>query len=35
VPYGDALAVEKQLQICEEIGVGIAAVMMEPIQGEA
>ena len=35
VPYGDATAVERQLEICEEIGVGIAAVMMEPIQGEA
>jgi len=35
VPYGDADAVERQLEICEEIGVGIAAVMMEPIQGEA
>jgi putrescine aminotransferase len=35
VPFGDALAVERQLEICETIGVGIAAVMMEPIQGEA
>ena len=35
VPYGDAAAVERQLEICETIGVGIAAVMMEPIQGEA
>lgn len=35
VPYGDAEAVERQLEICETIGVGIAAVMMEPIQGEA
>jgi len=35
VPYGDAEAVEKQLDICEKVGVGVAAVLMEPIQGEA
>jgi putrescine aminotransferase len=35
VPFGDAEAVEKQLQICEDVGVGVAAVLMEPIQGEA
>ena len=35
VPFGDAEAVERQLEICDTIGVGIAAVMMEPIQGEA
>ncbi|MDO9303205.1 MAG: aminotransferase class III-fold pyridoxal phosphate-dependent enzyme, partial [Anaerolineales bacterium] len=35
VPFGDAAAVEKQLEICEKIGVGVAAVLMEPIQGEA
>ncbi|MDD3144643.1 MAG: aminotransferase class III-fold pyridoxal phosphate-dependent enzyme [Candidatus Gracilibacteria bacterium] len=35
VPFGDAAAVEKQLEICETVGVGIAAVMMEPVQGEA
>jgi len=35
VPYGDAEAVEKQLEICQQVGIGIAAVMMEPIQGEA
>jgi putrescine aminotransferase len=35
VPYGDAGAVEKQFEICHEIGVDIAAVLMEPIQGEA
>jgi putrescine aminotransferase len=35
VPYGDADAVERQLEICEQVGIGIAAVMMEPIQGEA
>jgi putrescine aminotransferase len=33
VPYGDAGAVEKQLEICKKVG--IAAVLMEPIQGEA
>jgi putrescine aminotransferase len=35
VPYGDAAAVEQQLEICDKIGVGVAAVLMEPIQGEA
>ena len=35
VPFGDADAVERQLAICEMTGVGIAAVMMEPVQGEA
>jgi putrescine aminotransferase len=35
VPFGDADAVERQLQICREVGVGIAGVLMEPIQGEA
>ena len=35
VPFGDAEAVERQLEICETIGVGVAAVLMEPIQGEA
>lgn len=35
VPFGDAAAVEQQLEICEKIGVGVAAVLMEPIQGEA
>jgi putrescine aminotransferase len=35
VPYGDAEAVERQLDICATIGVGVAAVIMEPIQGEA
>jgi putrescine aminotransferase len=35
VPYGDADAVEKQLDICEKVGVGVAGVLMEPIQGEA
>ena len=35
VPFGDADAVEKQLDICQKIGVGVAGVLMEPIQGEA
>ena len=35
VPFGDAEAVERQLEICKSVGVEIAAVLMEPIQGEA
>ncbi len=35
VPFGDAAAVEQQLEICGKIGVGVAGVLMEPIQGEA
>jgi putrescine aminotransferase len=35
VPFGDAVAVEKQLDICDKIGIGVAGVLMEPIQGEA
>jgi putrescine aminotransferase len=35
VPFGDADAVEKQLEISKKVGVDIAAVIMEPIQGEA
>ena len=35
VPFGDADAIEKQLEICEKIGVGVAGVLLEPIQGEA
>ena len=35
VPYGDAAAVEQQLDICEKVGIGVAGVIMEPIQGEA
>jgi putrescine aminotransferase len=35
VPFGDAGAVEKQLDICDKVGVDIAAVILEPIQGEA
>ncbi len=35
VPFGDADAVEKQLDICDKVGVGVAGVLFEPIQGEA
>ena len=35
VPFGDAEAVERQLETCQKVGIGIAAVLMEPIQGEA
>ncbi len=35
VPFGDAEAVERQLEGCRHTGVGIAGVLMEPIQGEA
>jgi len=35
VPFGDADAVERQLDTCKITGVDIAAVLMEPIQGEA
>eukprot|EP00727_Mastigamoeba_balamuthi_P008179 m51a1_g3982 putative putrescine aminotransferase (502) ;mRNA; f:457554-459442 len=35
VPFGDAGAVETTLESCAVAGVGIAAVIMEPIQGEA
>ena len=35
VPFGDADAVEKQLDICDKIGIGVAGVLFEPIQGEA
>jgi putrescine aminotransferase len=35
VPFGDADAVEQQLDTCKKVGIGVAAVLMEPIQGEA
>src|SRR5215216_461137 len=35
VPYGDAEALEKQLEICDNVGIGVAGVLFEPIQGEA
>ena len=35
VPFGDADAVEQQLEICRKVGIELAAVLFEPIQGEA
>jgi putrescine aminotransferase len=35
VPFGEADAVERQLDTCKKVGIDIAAVLMEPIQGEA
>lgn len=35
VPFGDAEAVERQLDICQKVGIEIAGVLMEPVQGEA
>ncbi len=35
VPFGDADAVERQLEICNTVGIGVAGVLFEPIQGEA
>jgi putrescine aminotransferase len=35
VPYGDADALEYEFQRCEAVGVHIAGVVLEPIQGEA
>lgn len=35
VPFGDADALEKQLEICETVGIDIAGFIAEPIQGEA
>jgi len=35
VPFGDADALERQLETCKRIGVDLAGVLMEPIQGEA
>jgi putrescine aminotransferase len=35
VPFGDADTVEHQLEQCQREGIGIAAAMFEPIQGEA
>ena len=35
VPYGDADALEHEFQRCEAVGVQIAAVVLEPVQGEA
>ena len=35
VPFGDADALEYEFQRCEAVGVRIAGVVLEPIQGEA
>jgi len=35
IPYGDADALDKQLEICDMIGFDIAAFIVEPVQGEA
>ena len=35
VPFGDAEALERQLQICSAVGVELAGFIAEPIQGEA
>ena len=35
VPFGDADALEKQLEICNIVGIDIAGFIAEPIQGEA
>ena len=35
VPFGDAEALEMQLEICDKVGIGVAGVLFEPIQGEA
>jgi putrescine aminotransferase len=35
VPYGDAGALEEELRRCAAVGVGIAGVVLEPVQGEA
>lgn len=35
VPFGEAEAVERQLEICNNVGIGVAGVLFEPIQGEA
>jgi putrescine aminotransferase len=35
VPFGDAAAVEDELRKAEAVGMGIAGVVVEPVQGEA
>jgi putrescine aminotransferase len=35
VPYGDARALEDEFRRCEAVGVGIAGLVLEPVQGEA
>jgi putrescine aminotransferase len=35
VPYGDAGALEDELQRCDAVGTHVAGVVLEPVQGEA
>ena len=35
IPYGDADALDKELQICDQLGDDICAFIAEPVQGEA
>ncbi len=35
IPYGDADALESEFRRCEAVGIQIAGVVLEPIQGEA
>ena len=35
VPYGDAAALEDELQRCDLVGTHVAGVVLEPVQGEA
>jgi putrescine aminotransferase len=35
IPYGDADALEDELRRCDAVGVQIAGVVLEPVQGEA
>jgi putrescine aminotransferase len=35
VPYGDAAALEDELERCDAVGTHIAGVVLEPVQGEA
>jgi putrescine aminotransferase len=35
IPYGDAEALESEFRRCEAVGVHIAGVVLEPVQGEA
>ncbi len=35
IPFGDADALDKELKICDQIGLDIAAFIAEPVQGEA
>ena len=32
IPFGDADALEQQLETCAKIGIGVAGVLFEPIQ---